>query len=371
MPSIAMMALPLHGHVNPMLGLAAELVGRGHDVTFATGTDFTAAIERTGARVVGYQSVLRSSRTGDGRWVFGASAERKIVEVFAAERDAALAALAPQYRQAVPDVVVFDTVTAFAPVLASRWGVPLVQFSPTHVLPPQQPTHGARPPTADAKSPCIVALPRSFQYPDEGVGPGHVFVGPLDWERDSDADWQPSGAAHNALVSLGTTFNDGTDLMRRVARVISEVKPGSEVVVALGRPITPELGAGWPESVRLESWVPQQRVLREVDLFVTAGGTGSVLEAIRASTPMVVLPQAVEQFITARQVRHLGLGTALAPDAIDDDALAEAVNVALSLPRFGEAAGRLNDEMASVGGAATAAAVVEGSLHHSTGRLAP
>ncbi|PPF23703.1 hypothetical protein C5D07_02010 [Rathayibacter tritici] len=371
MSSIALMTLPLHGHVNPMLGLAAELVGRGHDVTFATGTDFAAAVERTGARAVVYQSVLRSSRTGVGCWVSGASAERDIVDVFAAERDAALAALGPQYRHAVPEIVVFDTVTAFAPILTSRWGVPLVQFSPTHVLPPEQPSHGATPAAADANSPCIVALPRSFQYPDEGVGHGHVFVGPLDWERDGDADWQPSNAARTTLVSLGTTFNDGTDLMRRVARVISEVKPGTEVVVALGRPVTRELGAGWPESVRLESWVPQQRVLREVDLFVTAGGTGSVLEAIRASTPMVVLPQAVEQFVNARQVRHLGLGTALTPDAVDDDALAAAVNLALSLPGFGEAARQLNDEMASAGGAATAAAVVEGSLLQLTGRLAP
>ncbi|APU14676.1 glycosyl transferase, UDP-glucuronosyltransferase [Actinoalloteichus fjordicus] len=43
-------AVPVHGHVTPMREIARNLVKRGHDVTFLTGSIFRESVERTGAR---------------------------------------------------------------------------------------------------------------------------------------------------------------------------------------------------------------------------------------------------------------------------------------------------------------------------------
>lgn len=45
----AFVSIPAHGHVNPTLPLVAELVGRGHRVTYFTAADFEPRIRAAGA----------------------------------------------------------------------------------------------------------------------------------------------------------------------------------------------------------------------------------------------------------------------------------------------------------------------------------
>ena len=49
MSSHLIAAVPIHGHVAPLLPLAAHLVGRGDTVRFLTGSRFAAAVTATGA----------------------------------------------------------------------------------------------------------------------------------------------------------------------------------------------------------------------------------------------------------------------------------------------------------------------------------
>jgi UDP:flavonoid glycosyltransferase YjiC (YdhE family) len=46
---VAFVSIPAHGHVNPTLPLVAELVRRGHRVTYFTSADFEPRIRRAGA----------------------------------------------------------------------------------------------------------------------------------------------------------------------------------------------------------------------------------------------------------------------------------------------------------------------------------
>ncbi|HJA05366.1 MAG TPA: hypothetical protein H9800_10965 [Candidatus Microbacterium stercoravium] len=359
MTSIALMSVPLHGHVHPMLGLAAELVRRGHEVTFASGEDFADVIAATGARAVTYPSTLRSTRTGAGDWIASEEVGARAVDLFAEERAAAFEPLLRAYETiGRPDVVVFDQVTAVAEVLASRWAVPTVQFSPTHALPKSQPTHGGR---LSSGAPCIVALPESFQAPFPDLPDGIAFVGPISWRREEPGSWS-SDDAPLVLVSLGTTFNQRTDVVRAVAAAVSDLRPEHQIIVALGRPLRSDDADGWPTRTRVEPWVPQQEVLGLADLFVTAGGTGSVLEAACARTRIVVLPQAPEQMLNARQVVALGLGTAYAGPDPSREEIRDVIEAAFALDDYSEAASRFALDVDRAGGAAHAADIVEAAL---------
>ena len=54
MSTIGFLNIPLHGHVNPTLPVVAELVRRGHRVTYHTSPAFSKEIEATGATVFPY-----------------------------------------------------------------------------------------------------------------------------------------------------------------------------------------------------------------------------------------------------------------------------------------------------------------------------
>lgn len=49
MAEILVASVPIHGHVAPLLAVAAGLVERGHRVRFLTGARFSAAVTRTGS----------------------------------------------------------------------------------------------------------------------------------------------------------------------------------------------------------------------------------------------------------------------------------------------------------------------------------
>ena len=52
MASIIMAAVPIHGHVTPLLAVARHFTGRGDRVRFLTGSRFAEVVEATGAQHV-------------------------------------------------------------------------------------------------------------------------------------------------------------------------------------------------------------------------------------------------------------------------------------------------------------------------------
>ena len=53
MTNIVIGSVPIHGHVTPLLAVAAGLVERGHRVRFMTGARFADAVARTGSDFIG------------------------------------------------------------------------------------------------------------------------------------------------------------------------------------------------------------------------------------------------------------------------------------------------------------------------------
>lgn len=67
-----------------------------------------------------------------------------------------------------------------------------------------------------------------------------------------------------------------------------------------------------PKNVLAAPFVPQLKLLGRASVFVTSGGAASVMEAVAAGVPMLVCPQAGEDFIHAEFVRKAKNGIVLA-----------------------------------------------------------
>ncbi|MYU16798.1 glycosyl transferase, partial [Streptomyces sp. SID8361] len=132
MSHLAMVSIAHHGHVNPSLGIVRELVARGHRVSYAIPDegDFVERVRATGAEPRVWKSTLPAA--GDDPEAWGET-RLDLSELFLTDAVQALPQLAALYRDDVPDLVLSDISGWAAQVLAHRWGVPYVQFSPNLV----------------------------------------------------------------------------------------------------------------------------------------------------------------------------------------------------------------------------------------------
>lgn len=122
---IAVFNVPMHGHVNPTLGVVEELVRRGHRVTYAVTEEFVHQVKAAGAEPVLYPD------SGDG-----SEAPEEMGEGFARVVDTALAslpALTRAFDRDRPDLVLCDVYAFAGLLLAASRQTPVVVASPTHL----------------------------------------------------------------------------------------------------------------------------------------------------------------------------------------------------------------------------------------------
>src|ERR1700754_3467149 len=126
MAPLAFLPLPAHGHVTPTLAVVAELVSRGHRVTFATASELVGTVAGAGATPLEYRSLRAGRRQPDAF-----PAEYVAREPLRCIEEAAevTAQLLPALAADVPDVVVYDVSTfPTGRVLAARLDRPGVQL---------------------------------------------------------------------------------------------------------------------------------------------------------------------------------------------------------------------------------------------------
>jgi MGT family glycosyltransferase len=134
-----------------------------------------------------------------------------------------------------------------------------------------------------------------------------------------------------------------------------------QVVVTTGKHRDPAgLDLGHiPANARVERFVPHSQLFPRTSLVVTTGGTGTVLAALAAGIPLVIVPTAWDQPENAWRVAEAGAGVRVAPGRCTPAVLREAVQRVLGDPSFARNARRLGDDFTHYGGASQAADLLE------------
>ena len=389
---IAMFSIAAHGHVNPSLDVIRELVARGHRVTYAIPPVFAEKVAATGAEPRLWNSTLPGPGADPEEW---GSTLLDNVEPFLADAIQALPQLIEAYEGDEPDLVLHDITSYPARVLAHRWGVPAISLSPNLVAwegyeqevaepmwaEPKKTERGqayyarfqgwleengiTRHPDLFAGRPdrSIVLIPKALQpHADRVDERVHSFVGACQGDRSAEGEWlRPAGADKVVLVSLGSAFTKQPGFYRECVKAFGEL-PGWHLVLQIGASVDPAELGDIPANVEVSSWVPQLAVLRQADLFVTHAGAGGSQEGLATGTPMIAVPQAVDQFGNADMLQSLGV----ARHVPTEEATAETLRAtALALVDDPEVARRLKDihaGMAEEGGTQRAADLIEAEL---------
>ncbi len=384
MAHLAMFGVNAISHTLPSLEILRELVSRGHRVSVVNDPEQRELIEETGAELVPCRSSLPK-----GAWPedpIGA------MRLFLEDAIQGLAQVRGIFDAHPADLYLSDIGGFGGRLLAEAHGRPFVQLSPTYVawdgyaeevgvhiaaLPGADEywstfgawleREGARTtdPEAFAGVPprALALVPTAMQPNADRVDTSRIsFVGPCHGARTGQGSWRrPEGAEVVVLVSLGSSYTDQPDFYRECVEAFGG-REGWHLVLQVGRRIDLDVLGKLPDGVEVHRWVPQLAILREADLFVTHAGMGGSGEGLLTATPMIAVPQDVDQFANADSL--VGLGVARRLDTADATAVAltGAADELLRDPdvrtRLGELAHQATDE----GGTTRAADLIEAEL---------
>jgi MGT family glycosyltransferase len=356
---------PARGHTTPSLPIVAELARRGVAVDYYSTPAFRALIEGAGARFVAYPASC------EGLLTTPVDTAEHLARSLAATEEMLPPLLAALEQP--PDLVLFDASALWGGIVARRLGLACVASITTfalnrtmlQMLGAPAPAAWSNPaferlnaehdanfrdhldlmtPVADLK---FVYTARAFQPAGNFFDASYLFLGPLLDRRPRDgARAQAKSSRPLAYVSLGTIFNRDHALLLSISEVLAA--RGWQVIVSLGDAAATQQQR-WPEHVQAHAFVDQIGVLAQAQLFVTHGGMNSVSEALSHAVPMIVIPQAVDQHLVARQTANLGAAVVIEHNSVSIESLAAALaRIEGDRPAFEAAAERLQRSFTEV-----------------------
>lgn len=351
--------IPAHGHVNSTLPVVQELVRRGEQVVYYLTEEFRAVVEATGATFRPYQSMMgqmppRAQAVGRERMGPG---EMPLMMV--KESRQVLSQVLETLRADQPDVIIYDIMCLWGRIAVQVLQVPAILVHPGYVandrfslfqeyaadplLLPSALIERTRASIADlcatydtppfdmrqffthAEALNIVFMTRDFQPAGETFDGRFVFVGPsLQLRQEATSfPFERLGEQPVLYISLGTLFNHRPDFYQLCFQAFGG-QPW-QVVLSHGKQMNIAALGAVPANFLLSSYVPQLEILQKASAFLTHGGMNSVMESLYYGVPMVVIPQMLEQEVSARRVAKFGLGTHLDEEHLTVAQLRQAV----------------------------------------------
>jgi zeaxanthin glucosyltransferase len=389
----AVLAPPLTGHWKPLAALAAELMERGHDVTFIHGDDARDLAERHGAAFAG----IRSEGLGRHQGVRGT------VREMARQTDMLCRHAPALIGELRADAIIADQLEPAGGLTAEHLGLPFAtvacalpinrepKLPPPYVGWPYEPSprgqswakggwrvsdflmrpvgaaiaHWAEtwrlPPRRrldDCFSPTLQiaqAVP-SIDFPREQLPANFHHTGPL---RRRDATLSPV-LGPLVYCSLGTLQGGRLKLFAAVAAACAELDL-KLVLTHCGR-LTADEVSRLPGAPLAFDYLPQEAVLAEASLVVTHAGFNTVLESLACGLPMVAMPVAFDQPAVAARVARAGVGDVVMPRQASPGRLSHAIRKIMRMTRFRERARHVQREIQAAGGVSRAADLIEAKL---------
>jgi MGT family glycosyltransferase len=423
---------PYPGHLHPNAAIAHALAERGHDVAFYTGGSAAPALRDQGFVCFPFESVderhveqiVLALDAQSLQWWKARDTKRLLREWLLGTVDAQLRDLDGVLSRWRADVIVCDP-AMWGPILVlqdhQKLPVAIMSYVAACMLPgPEGPILGlslprARGPlaraghaalrriahvlsadvraeantirsryglppiatsvTAFSGSVPLYLVPSTTAYDRERSDlPGSVkYVGPCERVHAASDDapaWLAEMPRHRPVVYVteGTMHSKAPFLLRAALKGLAS--SNVQVVATTGKHRSPAaLALGdVPSNARVVQWVPHSRLLPRTDVLITTGGTGTVMAALGAGVPMLIVPTAWDQPENAWRVAEAGAGIRLSARRCTPAAIRAAVDRLLNDPAYRENARRLGADLAAHGGAGQAALLLETLVSHAETR---
>lgn len=167
-------------------------------------------------------------------------------------------------------------------------------------------------------------LPSPPDWPAGVTQVGYPYTDDVPELSIGDVDGFLNAGRPPVLVCFGTAIAVGAHEL--YLQVVERLLSRRERVLVLG----PEIGLPRDGSWFAARYLPLSDVAHRCRAVVHHGGPGTVIGALRAGAPSLVIPQFMDQPQNAALVQHLGTGAGLRPWEVDERSLDEALDRVLA-----------------------------------------
>ena len=392
MKKIAFFCIPAHGHTNPMLPVAAELVRRGNIVRFYSFNEFEEKIKSTGADFISCDSFLPELTAQEETGLKNVSTTEMTIQDIRITRNMD-DFLNKEFASFRPDVVYTDSVCFWGKLSAWKHQIPMVVSTSTFAFNQMSSQYMKNSPKeladmilglpriskelkklepygyhvknalslvqSDNHTDSVVYTSRKFQPYAESFSEHYAFVGPSVF-----SNVMPGKEKERPLIyiSMGTVINDRPDFYGNCIDALKDIN--ADVIISCGNAMNRELLGTLPDNISVYPYVDQLDVLSKADVFITHCGMNSVSESLYMAAPMVLYPQTGEQCAVARRVTEIGAGILLRDDS--SEGIRTAVREILNNAAYAKATAECSADFRACSGTVGAAEFIENSPHTTT-----
>jgi UDP:flavonoid glycosyltransferase YjiC (YdhE family) len=368
------------GHVLPLLPVARTARDRGHEVVIAAGASLAPIIAAAGFRheLVGPASI--------GEMAFGLPdmtplpvRERALVMMPRVFSERIAPAIADGVEELVerwpPSVIVSENMEFGAGIVAEQLGIahvvvqatawrPLLQALGNEALGPLRERRGLTPdgpPERLLGGLFFTTRPPSLRDPGAPFPERTAELRPIADDRPAGDDetppdpFPPRDDRARVVITLGTVNHAQVGLVRTM--IDGAVAAGAHVVVALGA--DPSSLGPVPAGVAVHAYVPMSTVLPVADVVAYHGGSGTMLAALAAGTPMVIVPLAADQPDNGDRCEAAGVARVVPFEGIDAAAVQAAIEAVVTDQTYRARARAVADEIAAMPGPEVAVERIE------------
>jgi MGT family glycosyltransferase len=192
----------------------------------------------------------------------------------------------------------------------------------------------------------LVCSSPSYDFAPGSVPANVCYVGPQLDDAASAASGDPWAGPPDrplVLVGLSSTVMLQEGLLQRAADALGQLQVRG--LITTGPAVDPAVIVA-PPNVTVTRWVRHADVLPYCSAVITHGGHGTVMKALIAGVPLVVVPLGRDQPDNAARVAHAGAGSRLRKKA-SVSALRTATTQVIEDPRYRAAARRMATRLAA------------------------
>ncbi|MBB5646014.1 macrolide family glycosyltransferase [Pedobacter cryoconitis] len=381
MSKVLFLSIPSHGHMNPTLGLATELIRQGETITFFSAEEFRATIEEIGAEFKCYKEDLNlfQKKSSGGLAAAFLQPEKFIFD------------LLEQIKDYKFDYIVYSAAYPYAHVIAQILKIPAVSsFAVFATLQELLPKHNlTEAPLSKGKGPMgmspevmegfkevrqslidqyqaeiaedmfqllfnkgdlnIIYTSKYFIPHLENYDDSYIFIGPPVYNKKYTVEFpfEKLEGKKVIYISMGTIFsNYSAELNQLFFKSFADF---DGVVVMAAYQVDISLYE-IPDNFIIREYVPQLEILKYTTVAITHSGMNSIGDLLYHKVPFVAIPLGADQFYLANRAQELGATIVLDIKNLTTELLKDAVQKVLTNPDYLKNINKISDSFIQAGG---------------------